>query len=93
MLNNGERVGGTTLTAKSLPDAVGVLGVSPRGTRFNPGPAVYMKKLIVLGDVAEHIDFDAPSPTPSPGSPRPPTEPCAISPWRCSTGPGTSSCG
>ena len=51
MLYNGERVGdgsgpewdiavdpvdGTTLTAKSLPDAVSVLGVSPRGTMFSP---------------------------------------------------------
>ena len=64
MLYNGERVGdgsgpewdiavdpvdGTTLTAKSLPDAVSVLGVSPRGTMFNPGPAVYMRKLVVPG--------------------------------------------
>src|SRR5687768_14350311 len=67
MLYNGERVGdgtgpewdiavdpvdGTTATAKSLPDAVSVLGVSPRGTMFDPGPAVYMKKLVVPGDLA-----------------------------------------
>src|SRR6476620_9154851 len=60
MLYNGERVGdgsgpewdiavdpvdGTTLTAKSLPDAVSIIGVSPRGTMFPPGPAVYMQKL------------------------------------------------
>ncbi|MDN5762467.1 MAG: class II fructose-bisphosphatase [Microlunatus sp.] len=75
MLYNGERVGdgsgpewdiavdpvdGTTLTAKSLPDAVSVLGVSPRGTMFNPGPAVYMQKLVVPGQVAGEIDLDAP---------------------------------
>src|SRR4029453_19248142 len=51
MLYNGERVGdgsgpgwdialdpvdGTTLTAKSLPDAVSIIGVSPRGTMFSP---------------------------------------------------------
>ena len=57
MLFNGEQVGdgsrpeldiavdpvdGTTLTAKSLPDAISVLGVSKRGTMFDPGPAVYM---------------------------------------------------
>ncbi|BAK37112.1 fructose 1,6-bisphosphatase class II [Microlunatus phosphovorus NM-1] len=75
MLYNGERVGdgtgpewdiavdpvdGTTLTAKSLPDAVSVLGVSPRGTMFNPGPAVYMYKLVVPGLVADAIDIDAP---------------------------------
>ena len=75
MLYNGERVGdgtgpewdiavdpvdGTTLTAKSLPDAVSVLGVSPRGTMFNPGPAVYMQKLVVPGYVADQVDLDAP---------------------------------
>jgi fructose-1,6-bisphosphatase II len=52
MLFNGEQVGdgsgpeldiavdpvdGTTLTAKSLPDAISVLGVSKRGTMFDPG--------------------------------------------------------
>ena len=75
MLFNGERVGdgsgpewdiavdpvdGTTLTAKSLPDAVSVLGVSPRGTMFSPGPAVYMQKLVVPGYVADQVDLDAP---------------------------------
>jgi fructose-1,6-bisphosphatase II len=75
MLYNGERVGdgtgpewdiavdpvdGTTLTAKSLGDAVSVLGVSPRGTMFNPGPAVYMQKLVVPGPVADLVDLDAP---------------------------------
>ena len=75
MLYNGERVGdgsgpewdiavdpvdGTTLTAKSLPDAVSVLGVAPRGTMFNPGPAVYMTKLVVPSAVASAVDLDAP---------------------------------
>ena len=75
MLFNGEHVGdgtgpdldiavdpvdGTTLTAKSLPDAVSVLGVSPRGTMFDPGPAVYMQKLVVPAAVAEQVDLDAP---------------------------------
>ena len=75
MLYNGERVGdgsgpecdiavdpvdGTTLTAKSLPDAISVLAVSPRGTMFNPGPAVYMQKLVVPGAVASTVDQDAP---------------------------------
>ncbi len=75
MLYNGERVGdgtgpewdiavdpvdGTTLTAKSLPDAVSLLGVSPRGTMFNPGPAVYMEKLVVPGWAAGLVELDAP---------------------------------
>ena len=56
MLYNGERVGdgsgpeldiavdpvdGTTLTAKSLPDAVSIIGVSPRGTMFSPARGVH----------------------------------------------------
>ena len=75
MLFNGEQIGdgtgpdldiavdpvdGTTLTAKSLPDAVSVLGVSPRGTMFDPGPAVYMQKLVVPAAVAGQVDLDAP---------------------------------
>ncbi len=75
MLYNAERVGdgsgaewdiavdpvdGTTLTAKSLPDAISVLGVSPRGTMFSPGPAVYMRKLVVPSHVADQVDLDAP---------------------------------
>jgi fructose-1,6-bisphosphatase II len=86
MLYNGERVGdgsgpewdiavdpvdGTTLTAKSLPDAISVLGVSPRGTMFNPGPAVYMQKLVVSGEVAAAVDQEAPIRWPR--SPRPAT--------------------
>jgi fructose-1,6-bisphosphatase II len=75
MLYNGERVGdgsgpewdiavdpvdGTTLTAKSLPDAVSIIGVSSRGTMFSPGPAVYMQKLVVPGYAAAAVDLDAP---------------------------------
>jgi fructose-1,6-bisphosphatase II len=75
MLYNGERVGdgsgpewdiavdpvdGTTLTAKSLPDAVSIIGVSPRGTMFSPGPAVYMQKLVVPSLAANTVDLDAP---------------------------------
>jgi fructose-1,6-bisphosphatase II len=75
MLYNGERVGsgappqvdvavdpvdGTTLTARSLPDALAVIALSERGTMFDPGPCVYMDKLAVAGDVAELVDLDAP---------------------------------
>jgi fructose-1,6-bisphosphatase II len=75
MLYNGERVGsgvppavdvavdpvdGTTLTAKSLPDAIAVLALSERGTMFDPGPCVYMEKLAVGRQLAEVVDFEAP---------------------------------
>jgi len=64
MLYNGERVGngadpevdiavdpvdGTTLTAKSLPNAIAVVALAERGTMFDPGPCVYMEKLAVAG--------------------------------------------
>ena len=75
MLYNGEQVGdgsgpevdiavdpvdGTTLTAKSQPDAVSVLGVADKGSMFNPGPCVYMEKLVLPGAVAGVVDLDAP---------------------------------
>ena len=75
MLYNGERVGsgsgpemdvavdpvdGTTLTAKSLPDALAVIALAERGTMFDPGPCVYMEKIAVSSDVADLVDLDAP---------------------------------
>jgi fructose-1,6-bisphosphatase II len=75
MLYNGEHVGsgvgpavdvavdpvdGTTLTAKSLPDALAVLALAERGTMFDPGPCVYMEKLAVAGGVADAVDLEAP---------------------------------
>ena len=75
MLYNGERVGGgsgpemdvavdpvdgTTLTAKSLPDALAVIALAERGTMFDPGPCVYMEKIAVSADVADIVDLDAP---------------------------------
>jgi len=75
MLYNGEHVGagtppqvdfavdpvdGTTLTAKSLPDAISVVAVAERGTMFDPGPCMYMEKLAVAEDVADVVDLDAP---------------------------------
>ena len=75
MLYNGERVGdgtppevdiavdpvdGTTLTAKSLPNAIAVVALAERGTMFDPGPCVYMEKLAVGRDAAGVVDFEAP---------------------------------
>jgi fructose-1,6-bisphosphatase II len=75
MLYNGERVGdgsppevdiavdpvdGTTLTAKSLPNAIAVVALAERGTMFDPGPCVYMEKLAVGRDAAGAVDFQAP---------------------------------
>jgi fructose-1,6-bisphosphatase II len=75
MLYNGERVGngadpqvdiavdpvdGTTLTAKSLPNAIAVVALAERGTMFDPGPCVYMEKLAVARDAAGAVDFGVP---------------------------------
>jgi fructose-1,6-bisphosphatase II len=75
MLYNGEEVGdgtgpeldlavdpvdGTTLTAKSLPNALAIVAVSERHTMFDPGPCVYMDKIAVGPAAADVIDIDAP---------------------------------
>ena len=75
MLFNGEKLGtgdapqldiavdpidGTRLLAQGRPGSVSVLAASPRGTMFNPGPAVYMNKWIVGPDAVGSIDIDAP---------------------------------
>jgi fructose-1,6-bisphosphatase II len=75
MLYNGEEIGdgsppavdvavdpvdGTTLTAKSMPNAISVVALSDRGTMFDPGPCVYMEKLVVGPEAAGTVDFLAP---------------------------------
>ena len=68
MLYNGERVGdgsgpevdvavdpleGTTLAAKGMPNALCVVAISARGSMFDPGPCVYMEKLVGGPDLAD----------------------------------------
>ena len=75
MLYNGEELGdgtgpevdiavdpvdGTTLTAKSLPNALAIVAVAERHTMFDPGPCVYMEKLVVAADLADAVDFTSP---------------------------------
>ncbi len=75
MLYNGEIVGngtglkldvavdpveGTNLLALGRPNAIAVVGVSPRGTMFDPGPSYYMKKLVVPSEAKHVVDLDAP---------------------------------
>jgi len=77
MLFNGEQVGngsdpevdiavdpvdGTTAAAKALPDAVAGVGLAERGTMFDPGPCVYMHKLVVPAAAAGAVDPTAPAP-------------------------------
>jgi fructose-1,6-bisphosphatase II len=75
MLYNGEEIGdgtgpeldfavdpvdGTTLTAKSLPNALAIVAVAERHTMFDPGPCVYMEKIACGADVADVVDLTAP---------------------------------
>ena len=75
MLFNGEQVGdgtgpecdvavdpidGTTLAAKSLPNAVSVMAVAPRGTMYDPSAVFYMEKLITGPEAADVVDIRLP---------------------------------
>jgi len=75
MLFNGERVGtgrsplvdlavdpveGTRLLAEGRPGALAVLAAAPAGALFDPGPCVYMEKLVVGPEAVDVIDLDRP---------------------------------
>lgn len=75
MLFNGEEVGdgngpacdvavdpidGTTLAAKSMPNAVSVLAVAPRGTMYDPSAVFYMEKLVAGPEAADVVDIRLP---------------------------------
>jgi fructose-1,6-bisphosphatase II len=73
MLYNGEAVGtgnppevdiavdpidGTRLLAEGRSGSLAVLAAAPHGTMFDPGPCVYMEKLVVGPEAAEVVDLD-----------------------------------
>jgi fructose-1,6-bisphosphatase II len=75
MLFNGEQVGrgdgpqvdvavdpidGTRLLSRGEPNSLSVVGISERGTMFNPGPCVYMEKIATGPEAAGAIDIEAP---------------------------------
>jgi fructose-1,6-bisphosphatase II len=75
MLYSGEHVGqgvgpmvdiaidpidGAGLTARSLPNAMSTIALAERGAMFDPGPCVYMDKLVVGPDLVDAVDFTAP---------------------------------
>jgi fructose-1,6-bisphosphatase II len=75
MLYTGERVGdgtgpevdiavdpleGTTLAAKGMPNALCVVAISARGSMFDPGPCVYMEKLVGGPDLAGVLSLTEP---------------------------------
>jgi fructose-1,6-bisphosphatase II len=74
MLYNGEAIGdgkpplvdiavdpidGTTLTSLGRPNAISVIALSERGTMFNPGPCVYMEKIVAGPEAFDAIDLTA----------------------------------
>lgn len=76
MLYNGEHVGdgtgpecdvavdpidGTTLTAKSLPNAISVMAVAPRGSMYDPSAVFYMEKLVAGPEAADKVDIRLPA--------------------------------
>lgn len=75
MLYNGERVGtgeppkvdiavdpidGTRLLAEGRPGSLAVLAAAPDGAMFDPGPCVYMEKMVVTSEAKDAIDLDRP---------------------------------
>ncbi len=75
MLYNGERVGtgslpkvdiavdpidGTRLLAEGRPGSLAVMAAAPAGTMFDPGPCMYMEKLVVGPEASGSIDLDRP---------------------------------
>ncbi len=75
MLFNGEKIGTgagprvdaavdpveeTNLLAYGRPNAISVVGVSPAGTMFDPGPSYYMDKLAVSAAARNAVDLNAP---------------------------------
>ncbi len=75
MLYNGEHIGngepplvdiavdpldGTTLTSKGQPNALAVIALAERGAMFDPGPCVYMEKLVTDNEAAHVIDITRP---------------------------------
>lgn len=75
MLYTGEKVGfgdgaefdiavdpidGTSCVAGGKPNGIAAVGISPKGTMFNPGHSFYCEKMAVGAEAANVIDLDAP---------------------------------
>ena len=75
MLFNGEEIGdgsppevdiavdpleGTRLCAQGAPSALAVVAMSERGSMFDPGPCVYMEKLVGGPEIADCLSLEKP---------------------------------
>lgn len=52
-------VDGAGLTARSLPNAVSVIALADRGAMLDPGPCVYIDKLVIGPDLVDVVDYQA----------------------------------
>ena len=55
-------VEGTKLLAYGRPNAISVVGATPKGSMYDPGPSFYMEKLVVPPEARNVADLDAPVP-------------------------------
>ena len=53
-------IDGAGLTAKGLPNAISVVALADRGSMYDPGPCVYMDKVVVGPSLADAVDVGAP---------------------------------
>ncbi|MEX2393789.1 MAG: fructose-bisphosphatase class II family protein, partial [Actinomycetota bacterium] len=54
-------IDGTGLTSRGQGGALAVVALAERNTMFDPGPCVYMDKLVCGPEAAEVVDLDAPA--------------------------------
>ncbi len=52
-------IDGTTLTSKGMNGALSVVAIAERGTMFDPGPCLYMDKLVAGEEARDVLDLDA----------------------------------
>jgi len=52
-------IDGANMVSEGMPGAISVAALSPAGTMWEPGPAVYMQKLVVDRDVAGELGPEA----------------------------------
>ena len=53
-------IDGAGLTAKGLPNAISVIALADRGSMYDPGPCVYMDKVVVGPGLVDVVDIAAP---------------------------------
>ena len=53
-------IDGAGLTAKGLPNAISVIALADRGSMYDPGPCVYMDKVVVGPSLVDVVDVGAP---------------------------------